>query len=138
MNLYFLVEGVTERKLYPKWLEHLLPSYIRISDPHDAYRNNYFLISGGGYPSLLDNHLKNSVEDITSSGNYDFFILVLDSDEVTVDERINEVNNRIFNENINLGSCELKIIVQNKCIETWLLGNRKIFPQNPLERRVGR
>lgn len=136
MNLYFLVEGQTERKLYPKWLEHLLPSFGRIYDPHDANENNYVLISGGGYPRLLDIHLENSVEDITDSGNYDFFILVLDSDEVTPDERIEEIHNKISHENINLGNCELQIVVQNRCIETWLLGSRRILSRNPTSQEL--
>lgn len=54
MNLYFLVEGVTERKLYPKWINYLLPSLTRVFSPDEAEQNNYYLISGGGFPSLLD------------------------------------------------------------------------------------
>lgn len=33
--------------------------------------------------------------------------------------------------NINLGSIELVIIVQNRCLETWFLGNRKIYSRQP-------
>ncbi|MEE4359232.1 MAG: hypothetical protein V2I97_22370 [Desulfococcaceae bacterium] len=131
MNLYFLVEGKTERKLYPKWIEYLIPSLKRIDAPNDADKNCYYLISGGGYPGLLDNHLLNSTQDINNVGTYDYFIIVLDSDEVTINEKVEEVENRINEENITIGNCQLKIIVQNRCIETWLLGNRNVFPRRP-------
>lgn len=74
MNLYFLVEGLTEKKVYPKWLSYLLPTFTRVDIPEDASQNNYYLISGGGFPSLLDNHLRSSLDDIEYSGNYDFLI----------------------------------------------------------------
>ncbi len=136
MNLYFLVEGKTERTLYPKWLEYLIPSLIRVDSPGEANGNCYYLISGGGYPGLLDNHLLNSVLDINDVGNYNYFIIALDSDEVTIDERLEEIDRRITNEKINIGNCEIKIIVQNRCIETWLLGNRNVFQRNPTTREL--
>lgn len=131
MNLYFLVEGKTEKKLYPKWIEYLIPSLKRIDTPNKADRNCYYLISGGGFPGLLDNHLVDSTQDINDAGNYDYFVIALDSDEVTIDERIEEIKKRIIDENISIGNCELKIIVQNRCIETWLLGNRNVFSRRP-------
>ncbi|ETR68582.1 MAG: hypothetical protein OMM_04480 [Candidatus Magnetoglobus multicellularis str. Araruama] len=131
MNLYFLVEGKTERILYPKWLEYLVPSLKRIVNPYDASKNCYYLISGEGYPGLLDNHLLNSAKDINNSGAYNYFVIVLDSDEVTVNERVHELNKRMIDERINIGDCKLKIIVQNRCIETWLLGNRNVFTRYP-------
>jgi len=131
MNLYFLVEGKTERILYPKWLEYLIPSLKRIDNPYDASNNCYYLISGEGYPGLLDNHLLNSAIDINNSGAYNYFIIALDSDEVTTSERVQEVNKRVIDKRINIGDCKLKIIVQNRCIETWLLGNRNVFTRNP-------
>jgi hypothetical protein len=131
VNLYFLVEGTTERKIYPKWLETLLPNFTRVSSPDSATDFNYFLISGGGFPHLLDKGLPNSAADIIETGNYNYFIVVLDADEATVNERSHEVQNKFDAFNIQLGRCQTKIIVQNRCIETWLLGNRRIFQRNP-------
>jgi hypothetical protein len=131
MNLYFLVEGVTERKLYPKWLEHLIPSLKRVFIPEDAHDNCYYLISGGGFPGLLDNHLLASVQDINDSGNYDYFIIILDSDEYSINDRIDEVNRRIMDEQIHFKNCQFVIIVQKRCIESWLLGNKNVFSRNP-------
>ncbi|MDV2999865.1 MAG: hypothetical protein N5P05_001471 [Chroococcopsis gigantea SAG 12.99] len=59
MNIYFLVEGnSTERKIYPKWLEYLIPELMRV-DYHDQVdNNNYYLISGEGYPEFYMMGLK--------------------------------------------------------------------------------
>ncbi len=54
MNLYFLVEGKrTEPKIYPSWFEYLLPNYNKIQNPGKVSNNNYYLISGLGYPALF-------------------------------------------------------------------------------------
>lgn len=132
MNLYFLVEGLTERKVYPQWLTHLLPpGFSRVNNANLAVNNNYFLISGGGYPSILDNHLRNSIEEVNECNNYDWLILVIDTDNMTAQDKIAEVEQFIIDKNIILNSsCHLQIITQKCCMETWFLGNNKIFPRN--------
>ncbi|MDM8561593.1 hypothetical protein [Candidatus Parabeggiatoa sp. HSG14] len=129
MNLYFLVEGKTERKVYPHWLSHLLPNFSRVDCPDEVSENNYFLISGGGFPSLLDVHFKSSVEDINDSGKYDFLVVCLDSDEESPEVKMIMVHDFIKNNKLTI-SCELKIIVQKKCMETWFMGNQTIYPRN--------
>jgi hypothetical protein len=131
MNLYFLVEGKTERKVYPRWIRHLIPSLTRVYVPGEVVEYNYYLISGMGFPRLLDVALSNSIEDINDSGRYDYFLIVLDADEVTVDERVREVEARVAEENLEPGNCQIQIIVQNRCMETWFLGNRRVFSRNP-------
>ena len=131
MNVYFLVEGKTEKKIYPRWLEQLLPTLTRIQVASDVQENNYYLISGGGYPQLLETHLPNAIDEINESGQYDYFVISLDADEVTVEERIREVEQKISEKKLQLRNCQLQIIVQNRCIETWFMGNRKVFPRNP-------
>jgi len=41
--------------------------------------------------SILDNHLKNVVEDINNIGKYQYLVMCIDVDEVEVDFRIQEV-----------------------------------------------
>lgn len=133
MNIYFLVEGKrTETKVYPKWLNVLLPSFNRVMFPDEARNNNYFLISGNGYPSILE-HLKDAVKNIENNGNFDYLVLSIDADEQTISERKTEINEFIERNNIQINGFELKILVQNKTFETWLLGNAKIFPRQPNE-----
>ncbi len=133
MNVYFLVEGKrTERKVYPRWLSLLIPNLEFVNFFQDVVSNNYKIFSGDGFPHLLHKHLKASVEDVNKDGNYDYFVICLDSDDCSVDERINEVNGFLIENNIELNdNIEFRIIVQNKCIESWLLGNSNIFKNNP-------
>jgi len=131
MNMYFLVEGKTERKVYPKWISYFAPKLIRVNSPSDANKNNYYLISGGGFPSILDNHLRDSVNDINSVRIYDYLVLVIDTDDFSAAQKIDEVNNFVRTNDISLLNCELIIIPQVVCMETWFLGNRRIYARNP-------
>jgi hypothetical protein len=138
MNVYFLVEGKrTEMKVYPKWLAILVPTLQRVTSPQAVVRNQYYLFSGEGFPSLLDNHLRNAVADVNDSNLYNYFVICLDADEQSREERKQEVLDFMSDEKIALNpNTQLKIIVQNKCFETWLLGNSKIFKANPSDERL--
>jgi hypothetical protein len=95
-------------------------------------KNNYFIFSGNGFPSLLDNHLRNCIIDINNAGNYDYFVICLDADEQNIVACKQEILDFMAKENISLNATtEFKIIVQNKCLETWFLANPKIFKKNP-------
>jgi hypothetical protein len=131
MNLYFLVEGAhSERKVYPAWLSYLLPELQRVDNYDDVNEKNYYLISGEGYPSIY-NFITSSIEEINSNGKYNYFVLCLDADENTVSERHAEIQDFLSNQNLELKKTELILIIQNRCLESWLLGNRKIYCKNP-------
>jgi hypothetical protein len=132
MNLYFIVEGRrTEKKVYPAWLSFLIPKFSQVQWAYQAKNENYFLFNGNGFPALLHNHLVKSIEEINELGNFNYLVLILDTDESTINERIQEVTNFVANEAIKLKNCELVVIPQNRCIETWFLGNRLVFKSNP-------
>ncbi len=133
MNIYFLVEGKrTEMKVYPKWLAYLIPNLKRVEAYQNVASNNYYIFSGNGFPSLLDNHLRNCVEDINSSKKYDYFVICLDADEQNIQQCKQEILDFMAKENIVLNDMvQFEIIVQHKCLETWFLGNPKIFKKNP-------
>lgn len=135
MNIYFLVEGnSTEKKIYPKWLEYLIPNLVRVKYSDQVENNNYYLISGQGYPRILYDGLENAVDKISETPKYDYLVICVDADEESVEERIQYIRDFIGNKEINLGKTKVEIIVQNRCIETWLLGNKKIFDsRQPLE-----
>ncbi len=132
MNVYFLVEGKRcERKLYPMWLSYVAPHLNPISKPADATENSYFLISGEGYPSIIDVHLPNAIRDVESIKKFDVLVVVLDANNRSIQERINQVTTAANKAEVLLQSAKLEVLVQNRCIETWLLGNRKIFVRQP-------
>lgn len=133
MNLYFLVEGRrTERKVYPRWLSYLVPELTEVRSPDKAVKNSYYVFSGNGYPSILDNHLVNSVADVNALGNYDYLVMCIDADEASVHERRAEVEKYISDNAVELkGSTKFILIIQNRCIETWCLGNKRVYKNNP-------
>ncbi len=132
MNLYFLVEGSSEFNIYPKWLSHLLPNFKRVYE-HDQITysgNSYFILNAGGQPAIINEHLPNAIEDINlleSQGKpyYNYLFICLDSEEFTIDELKEDIFTPLKSDkNINLSSIKLVPIIQNRCIETWLLGNQ--------------
>ncbi len=131
MNLYFLVEGKrTEKKVYPKWISHIIPELNEVKYAFEASDNNFYIFTGNGYPSLLNNHLKNSIAEVNEL-NFDYLVLCLDADDIGVFKREKEVEKFISEENLKLNSASLVIIVQDKCIESWFLGNRKVYSAQP-------
>jgi hypothetical protein len=132
MNLYFILEGEkTEVLLYPKWINHVLPNYKQVFLEKDVVENNYYIFSGGGIPSIY-NHTVNAIKNINDNPVFDRLIVCLDGEEIGIDERIKEIKNYIENTKVILNSnCKLDFVIQNVCIETWFLGNRKILKKNP-------
>ncbi|MEG3878799.1 hypothetical protein QT972_15580 [Microcoleus sp. herbarium7] len=134
MNLYFLVEGThSERKVYPAWLAHLLPELQRVDNCDDVNEKNYYLISGEGYPSLY-NFIPPAIAEINSNGKYSYFVVCLDAEENTVAELTTEIDNFLNEQKLKLNNAELILIFQNRCLESWLLGNRKIYSKNPQDK----
>lgn len=132
MNIYFLVEGKsTERKVYPAWLSHLLPELKRVNNFDEVKRNNYFLFSANGYPSIIYNHLPNAIKDINARGNYNYLVVCLDAEENTASCLQKEIYDFLESQIIEMGGTKLVLIIQNRCIESWFLGNRKIYSRNP-------
>lgn len=135
MNLYFIVEGETERKVYPSWLSYLLPELQRVKNPSQAQTNNYYLISGGGFPSLYQ-EVEAAVENINISQKYDYLIISTDADENTVEYMQQEIREYFIENKLDLGNTQLQIVIQNRCIETWFLGNSKIYSRQPQSQRL--
>ncbi|MDQ2099323.1 MAG: hypothetical protein QQW96_16965 [Tychonema bourrellyi B0820] len=135
MNLYFLVEGTqSERKVYPAWLAHLLPELQRVQSCDDVNEKNYYLISGEGYPSLIYDFIPRAIAEINSNGKYSYFVVCLDAEENTVAELTTEIDNFLDEQKLKLNNAELMLIFQNRCLESWLLGNRKIYSRNPQDK----
>lgn len=137
MNLYILVDAKeTERQVYKKWLEYLLPELKEVTGFNEITQHNYFLRHARHIAPSFRNRLKASILEINEANHYNYFVVCLDAEERTVEETITGVNDIL--EELNqkekiylLQDVKLEIIVQNKCIETWFLGNPKIITRNP-------
>lgn len=132
MNLYFILEGEkTEVQLYPKWIEFIIPELTQVDFEKDIAENNYYIFSGGGIPSIY-NHTINAIKNINDNPIFDKLIVCLDGEEVGVERRVEIAKNKIEESGVELvDSCEMIFIVQNTCIESWFLGNRRIVKRNP-------
>jgi|SRR5690554_305452 len=132
MNLYFILEGEkTEVLLYPKWIECVLPNYSQVDFEQDATENSYYIFSGGGIPSIY-NHAVNAIRNINDNPIYDKLIICLDGEEIGADARLKEIQDYINTSGEQLTeNCQIHFVIQNICIETWFLGNRKIVKKVP-------
>ena len=132
MNIYFLIEGQsTEADVYPVWLSYLVPKLMRVECFDEIEQNNYYLFSSYGIPSV-EKDIVNAIKDINAINKYNYFVICLDADAATISQREEKIFTLLKEENVELNSKTfLKIIVQNKCIETWFLGNRKVYRKNP-------
>jgi hypothetical protein len=129
MNLYLLVEGKAEFKIYPSWLSYLLPELERVEEFDLVANHNYYIFESAGIPTIIDIDLPNAISDINSTNKYDYLVVCLDADELTVSERRGEIEQVLESPKNNLGRAKHILVIQNRCIETWLLGNRNIFPR---------
>lgn len=136
MNLYILVEdGKSGHKIIDNWIGNLMPSLTRVATVNEVTDQNYVIFSGLGYPRLLGtdpsspsrNILGQTIEIINRSHKFNYLLIFLDGDDEGVMARKQITINKIKNYPHAL-SCPYQIFVQNKCIETWLLGNRDYFP----------
>jgi len=128
MNIYFLVEGTrSEKKVYPAWMSYLVPQLRRVHHVDHVTENTYYLFSAQGYPSIL-RHIAAAIEDMNTIKAYDYLAICLDADDLSVEERISEVRQVV---NGALLKAKPVVVVQNRCLETWFLGNRKLCARFP-------
>lgn len=132
MNLYFILEGEkTEVLLYPKWINFILPSLKQVDFESKVIDDNYYIFSGGGIPSIY-NHTLNAIKNINDNPVFDRLVVCLDGEEIGTENRIREITDYINESGVVLNeNCKLDFVVQNICIETWFLGNRKIVKKIP-------
>jgi hypothetical protein len=136
MNIYFVFEGKTEPIIFKEWFKRLLPTYSEVNNFDEVKENNFHYESDMGVPNCY-NIVANAIQEINEYPHYNYLVLFIDADRSTVSEKIIEANEAISKALANKEhkslpyNCQLKIIVQKVCIETWFLGNRKFFISNP-------
>lgn len=125
MNILFVVEGKrTEKKLYKKWVKYIQPGLEFVPGITDLTGNKFTIVSGGGFPGYYQ-VIKNSILDTDRLNNIDCLFICIDSEELSFSEKLNQLEEFIKKECPPVGS-SLVLIIQNHCIETWLMGNRRI------------
>lgn len=143
MNVYIIVEGNrTEYKVYPKWLQHIAPHLKKVDYPSELRENNYYIFRGGGIPSIY-NHVANAAADIVrinSEGEtkIDYLMVCIDTEDESREYIIEQIQNQCKERGVNLDSINLKVFEQKVSMESWFLGNRKIFKSNPEDKDLVR
>ncbi len=127
MNVYLIVEGDGEKKVYAHWVPLLNPSLSIVSSLDEVRLNNLVIYSGGGYPNYL-NMIKAGVEDVATNEQLDRLVIAIDSEKMSYEEKQREIEEVVKAQGKSL---DYKIIVQYFCLETWALGNRAIVSRRP-------
>ena len=129
MNLYFLVEGVAELKVYPIWIEYLLNGKISRSDDYTQMSaDQYYIFNGGGAGNMIHNAIGDAIDEIASNPVFDYFVVVIDSENESVATRKRRVENAISGATVDLpANCQVQILVQQVCFETWLCGHIQCY-----------
>ncbi len=143
MNLYIVVEGNrTETKVYPAWLKLLKPNYTHVDDPRKIGVNSccYYLLSAGGIPSIYD-HIANSVLDINeinskTTNKYDYLLVCIDTEECAKGEEERIIKQKLADKGLSLNNAKLIVFEHQVCMESWFLGNRKVFKNNPQDKKL--
>jgi hypothetical protein len=129
MSIYCLVEGKTEKATYPSWFQYLLPKYTEVKQPEQASAKNYFVFSAGGQP--LWNQLEGAIATVNEFSQYKYLLLCADL-EWRLDRQtfIHEAEAELIKRGSTPKHAEIIYILQNRCIETWFLGNQNLMKQN--------
>ena len=91
MNLYFVVEDSgAGKKVYRSWLQHLFPYLSQVQAPVQIASNNYYLVSGRGYPAYK-NTINAALEDIQTYPKIDHLFICVDTEELSLDEKFAEI-----------------------------------------------
>ena len=141
MNAYIIVEGSeTEMIVYPQWLNILVPHLTRIDDARLVSINNYYLLSSHGIPSI-NGHVSNAVEDINyinkhNLHKYDYLLVCLDTEDEDYNYILGRINDKLKTDNRTPNDFQIVVFEQKVCMETWFLGNNKVFKNNPQDQEL--
>lgn len=140
MNIYFLVEGEAELGVYPSWIDVLLESKLkRCASYNTVIDNQYFIFNSRGFGKMIHSGIRNATAEITANPVFDWFVIIADADHQAVDDRLFLIET-VFSGVVLPANCQRKIIIQNRCFETWLCGNQEAYAvaQTSTDRNVQR
>jgi hypothetical protein len=126
VNIYIVTEGKTEKIVFKHWIPMVNPSLSYIENLDELSINNFYIVSGKGYPYYFE-IIEDAIDDVNQL-QFDRLVLSMDSEEMSKQEKYDEVNEFILQKRCN---SDIKIVVQHFCFEAWALGNRRLLRQNP-------
>lgn len=131
MNIYFLLEDSKSAcGVWPNWLKIMLPDFKQVNLLTELKDNQYCVESGYGYPAI-ERVFKESLQLISDEGiKVNHFVLVYDSDDKNIEELENKKSEYVKLFKSFKIDTEFHVLVIRKCFETWLMGNRDVYPYN--------
>jgi len=127
MNIYVVVEGRGDKKVYEEWVPLVNPSLSYVENAADISNSNFTVVSAHGYPFYFGT-IEAAIEDVNSHGNIDRLVLGVDSEDMSFAEKMAEMEGFISERPC---SASVYVVIQHFCLETWALGNRRVFPRSP-------
>jgi hypothetical protein len=128
MNYYIVVEGKCgERIVYPKWVYQIAKSLTRVVYVNEIVNDNYFLISGNGYPQYY-RIIDSAIDDMIAYPIIDKLVIAVDAENLSYDEKLNEIKEHIHTK---IAAERVSIIIQYPSLEAWALGNTVVCRKNP-------
>ena len=135
MNLYILVEGKSgERIVYPRWLSIINPGLKQVYSVADLRENNYYLISGNGYPQYF-RRIDSAIEDCNANPNIDALVIAVDAEDESYEAMTATITEYVKDK---ISPEKLRLIIQHPCLETWALGNQIVCRRNPQDTQLRR
>ena len=132
MNIYVVTEGKVESIVYRYWIPFVNPCLSQVDDFTKVYGNNFYIVSGMGYPDYLD-IIENAILDINNMRKFDRLVISIDSENMTRQEKYDEIGAFVLHKPC---TAEIRIVVQHFCFEAWALGNRRIVRPHPTSSRL--
>lgn len=132
MNIYVVAEGLAEREVYLCWIPLVNPRLCPVDRIEDVANDNFYLISGRGYPQYLET-IEAAIADVNGVDKFDRLVVSVDSEEMSHAEKLQEMNSFISTHSCRV---DIRIVIQHFCFETWALGNRTIVRPHPESPRL--
>ena len=132
MNIYVVAEGLAEREVYLCWIPLVNPRLSPVYRIEDVDNDNFYLISGGGYPQYFET-IEAAIDDVNGVYKFDRLVVSVDSEEMSHSEKLEEMGAFFATRPCR---ADIRIVIQHFCFETWALGNRTIVRAHPGSARL--
>ncbi len=130
MNIAFLVEGTTELRLYPKWIQYFSKTPLTecTTGYQDVVANQFTIFNVEGLFNMRRG-IQAAITDIRSNPVFDYLVVVVDADDNNITTSTVLIQDIISHpDTLPLpANCQLQIMVQQVCIETWFIGHSDHF-----------
>jgi hypothetical protein len=129
VNVYVVVEGrIVEKAVYTSWIPLINNSLSAARYVTEVDTDNFFIVSGNGYPQYFDTILS-ALEDVATSDIFNRLVICIDSEDMSLQDKHQEVVD--FVQDSGYAHIDYRVVVQHFCFETWALANRRIGRRHP-------